>query len=130
MPLAIRNLTRAPVPRLPYRRLAERILGTNYELSVVLIGNTRAQTLNRLWRGKNYPANILTFPLDRNLGEIFLNLDQTSGVDLQPLFIHGLLHLKGLTHGSRMEQLENKNYAQSHHHRARRRHHVGQSRSL
>ena len=123
MPLAIRNLTRANTPRLPYRQLTERILGGRYELSVVLIGNTRARTLNRTWRGKDYPANILTFPLDRNLGEIFLNLDQTSGTNLQPLFIHGLLHLKGLTHGSRMEQLEN--YAQNYYHRTRHRHHIG-----
>ena len=129
MSLAIRNLTRALAPHLPYRTLTKQILGARYELSLVLIGNTRARSLNRTWRGKDYPANILTFPLDHQMGEIFLNLNQTSNFSPQQLFIHGLLHLKGYAHGSRMDALETR-YGQNHRHRTRRRHSVSESRRL
>lgn len=123
MKLAIKNLTRRPVPPIPFRLIAERVLGANYELSLVLVGDARARTLNRRWRGRDRAANVLSFPLDQNSGEIFLNLGRHSINYLRRLFIHGLLHLKGLDHGSKMELLESQliKHYQTHEQNDRRR---------
>lgn len=82
----------------------------------MLIGDTKSRTLNKRYRGKDKPTNVLSFPLDENTGEIFLNADAAArearrgGISIQQhtvfLFIHGLLHLKGLKHGATMERLE------------------------
>jgi len=98
--------------------IAQRILGTNYHLSIVVCGDARTQTLNSLYRGKNTPANVLSFPLDTSSGEIFLNaakiqreakkFDLSPKGHLQYLLIHGCLHLKGYAHGSTMDRAEKK----------------------
>ncbi|MBI2097706.1 MAG: rRNA maturation RNAse YbeY [Candidatus Vogelbacteria bacterium] len=123
MKLAIKNLTRRPAAAIPFRAIAKKVLGANYDLSLALIGDARARRLNRRWRGRDKPANILSFPLDKNSGEIFLNLGRRSTNYLRFLFIHGLLHLKGLAHGSKMESLESQivKYFQTHEQNDRRR---------
>ena len=96
--------------------MAESILGKKYQLSLVFIGEKRAQKLNLSSRGKNYTPNILSFPLDKSNGEIFIcesksaseaknfNLSKKAYVGF--LFIHGCLHLKGFAHGDKMEKKE------------------------
>ncbi len=94
------------------------VLGKNYDLSLVFIGNTRSRSLNRTHRGKDKPTNILSFELSNKSGEIFINLPlsrkESDMFDRSPdnfvlfLFIHGLFHLKGLSHGDTMEKAEAK----------------------
>jgi rRNA maturation RNase YbeY len=98
--------------------VASHVLGHSYELSIVLIGDVRAKALNVAHRDKHTSANVLSFPLDQNVGEIFLNVARAyrecAKFDLSPnghlvyLLIHGCLHLKGYEHGSTMEQAEKK----------------------
>jgi len=112
------NTTKGKHPRLPFVNIKNDILGVDYELSVVFIGDKRSRTLNRIYREKDKSANVLSFPLSKNEGEIFLNLrraereahnfDKTYEDFVGFLFIHGLLHLKGMGHGSRMEEQEEK----------------------
>jgi probable rRNA maturation factor len=104
--------------------IASHILGPTYDLSVVLIGDTRARALNNAHRGKNTPANVLSFPLSEESGEIFLNVARAfrecKKFDLSPtghlayLLIHGCLHLKGYEHGSTMEEAEQKSLLRFH----------------
>ncbi len=104
------------LPRLPLAALKEAVLGKAYRLSLVIVGDGLSRKLNRERRGKNYPTNVLSFPLEKNDGEIFLNPIQIKreqkifGVPYQKLvgrmFIHSLFHLKGMGHGSRMERYE------------------------
>ncbi|HYC83156.1 MAG TPA: rRNA maturation RNase YbeY, partial [Candidatus Paceibacterota bacterium] len=112
-----RNLTRQRVPsRIPFSAISDKILGPAYELSLVFIGHTRSRNLNRAHRGKDKPTNVLSFPLDNTMGEIFIDLRKTKyeapkfarsfESHLAYLFIHGALHLKGFTHGSTMERKE------------------------
>lgn len=92
------------------------ILGSKYDLSLVFAGDKRTASLNRQYRNKTYIPNVLSFPLDEMHGEIFLNIKQIARESKKnqqtPLertalcFIHGLLHLKGLPHGSTMEKQE------------------------
>ena len=101
-----------------YSAMAKRILGAQYDLSLVFIGKTRAASLNQQYRKKTYSPNVLSFPLDERTGEIFIcptvATREAAKFNLTPagyvgyLFIHGCLHLKGLDHGDTMDQQEAK----------------------
>ena len=74
MPLTITNTTKGKLPRLPFAKITEAVLGKEYDCSLVIVGSKKSQELNRTYREKDYPTNILSFPLDKNEGEIFLDL--------------------------------------------------------
>lgn len=105
-------------PRLPYQEIQEKILGKSYALSLIFIGEKRAQALNTKHRKATYVPNILSFPLTKDAGEIYITpnvaqkeaskYEMTSTGYVGYLFIHGLLHLKGYPHGATMEKLEKK----------------------
>jgi len=98
--------------------MADVVLGAEYEGSLVIISSRKSRELNRTYRGKDNSTNILSFPLDKNEGEIFLDLKKARSEAplfgrsytnfIGYLFIHGLLHLKGLDHGTKMENAEKK----------------------
>ncbi|MFA6273417.1 MAG: rRNA maturation RNase YbeY [Candidatus Paceibacterota bacterium] len=107
--LGVKNLTKGKLPRLPFSLAKEMILGKNYELSLVFIGNQLARKLNKIYRNKNDAANVLSFSLDKHTGEIFINLEKVkTDARVALLLIHALLHLKGLQHSSKMEGEERK----------------------
>lgn len=103
---------------LPYENIKEKIMGKRYELSLVFVGKKRAASINKSTRQKTYSPNVLSFPLDEKTGEIIICPDtaksESKKFDLTPngyiafLFIHGLLHLKGLDHGDAMDKQERK----------------------
>ncbi len=94
------------------------VLGADYNLSVVFVGDAESQKINIESRGKDYIPNVLSFPLDRTSGEIFINpieakrqapeFDRTPDNMIGFLYIHGLVHLKGMDHGVTMERTEAK----------------------
>jgi probable rRNA maturation factor len=106
--VALTNTTRGRLPRLPFDRIKNKVLGEKYELSLVFCGNERSRTLNRAYRGKDHPTNVLSFTLSKDSGEMFINLRRLKGFSVGNLFIHGLFHLKGLDHGATMERAEEK----------------------
>lgn len=118
----IKNTTRSRTPHVPFEDMVHAALGKSYELSLVFIGDKRSRDLNFKHRGKNKPTNILSFPLSETDGELFINLklarSQAANFKrsetnfIAYLFIHGLYHLKGYGHGSRMESKEAKLRAQ------------------
>ena len=107
-----------PIGGLLFKRMKEKVLGKSYTLSVVFVGEKRSRTLNRSYRNIDKPTDILSFEIDKNEGEIFINLECANRKAklhkrdkknyLSFLFIHGLLHLKGFDHSSRMESEEKK----------------------
>lgn len=103
--IAVINLTKRPAGSWPFDRLKDKILGANYELSLVFCSSVLARKLNNDRRGKNKVANVLSFPLNKNSGEIFIKLPAID-FSVGYLFIHALLHLKGFRHGSKMETEE------------------------
>ena len=108
--ISIKKTTRGPVSRLPFERMAKAVLGSNYELSLVMCGDSLAQRMNKEYRKKTYRPNVLSFPISKSEGEIFLNTQcakreaKKYGTSLQKhlalLFVHGCFHLKGLDHES------------------------------
>ena len=108
---------RSPLSSKKLEEIKNKILGNKYELSVVLLDNKKSKKINKKIRNKNYPANVLSFPLEKIAGEIFLDLETKKEAPkfdmnykkyLTYLFIHGCLHLKGFDHGDEMEKLEDK----------------------
>jgi len=89
-------------------KIKDYILGKEYELSLVFCKNALSRKLNRIYRGKDKPTNVLAFPLSKTSGEIFINSQHLDGFSPLHLFIHGCLHLKGMQHGRRMEEAEKK----------------------
>ncbi|HRH26959.1 MAG TPA: rRNA maturation RNase YbeY [Parcubacteria group bacterium] len=114
----ILNMTKDTLPRVSFAEIKNAILGKKYELSLVFCGNRKSKELNKKYRNKDYTPNVLSFPLDKNSGEIFINphiakkeapnfnKNYTNFVGY--LFIHGCLHLKGMEHGSTMDKAEEK----------------------
>lgn len=94
------------------------ILGKSYNLAINFIPPTEAQKLNIQYRKKDYIPNILSFPLEKSSGEIFIclsvvkkeakNFSLSYDNFLTLIIVHGCLHLKGHEHGEVMEKLENK----------------------
>lgn len=107
---------RAPLPTLPYQKIKNAILGTEYELSVFFAPPKLAQKLNKTYRNKTYTPNTLSFSLSKKSGEIIICRSAArkeykkfgcSYHDyLGLLFIHSALHLKGYAHSGTMEALE------------------------
>lgn len=98
------------------KQIADDILDTSYDVSIVVVGEKRARTLNQEYRGKDYIPNVLSFPIDETMGEIFLNpktarleaskFNLTTDAYLYYLLIHSMLHLKGFGHGDEMSAQE------------------------
>lgn len=102
----------------PFTFLKNLVLSRDFELSLVFTDDIHSKRLNRIYRLKNKPANVLSFPLSRKSAEIFIDLvtakreapkfEMTFKKYVTYLFIHGLLHLKGMRHGATMERAEKK----------------------
>jgi probable rRNA maturation factor len=114
--ISISNTTKGKLPRLPFAKMKDSVLGKQYELSLVFVGSTTSRKLNRIYRRKDKPTNILAFPLSKQTGEIIIDpqraridaprFDRSYEKFIGFLFIHALFHLKGFTHSSKMESKE------------------------
>jgi probable rRNA maturation factor len=128
MIVAVRTqgLTRSPVRASDVRDRAERMLRamrmTRAELSIVLCDDATIHELNRDYRGKDRPTDVLAFAmregdavLDPNvLGDVVISIDtarrqareakRTIKHEVVFLLAHGLLHLLGYDHVRRDEE--------------------------
>lgn len=112
--------TKGRIPNLPFVNIKEDILGKKYELSLLFPTDKLSKELHLRWKKKPDPVNVLSFPLDTDEGEIILTLnkarieakkyDHSYPNHIIFLFIHACLHLKGMTHGAKMEKEERKYY--------------------
>ncbi len=110
------NKTKGKLPSLPFVEMKNKILGSSYELSISFVTKKESQILNNSYRNKDYPTNILSFELTKKSGELIIqssivkrdakNFDMDYKNFLGFLLIHGMLHLKGMQHGSTMERQE------------------------
>ncbi len=105
-----------PLSETLLQKIADDILDTSYDVSIVVVGEKRAHSLNKEYRGKDYIPNVLSFPIDETMGEIFLNpktarleapkFDLSVTNYLYYLLIHSMLHLKGFDHSDEMSAKE------------------------
>lgn len=84
------------------------------ELSIALIGDDEMRVLNRDYRGKDKPTDVLAFPMDdptaagAQLGDVVISLDTAvrqaaergipPAAEVRTLLVHGFLHLLGYDH--------------------------------
>lgn len=86
------------------------------EVSIALVGDERIRELNKYWRKKDKPTDVLSFPIDekppgyryRILGDVVISIPyakrQAEEIGFTPkeeilrLLIHGILHLLGYDH--------------------------------
>jgi ssRNA-specific RNase YbeY (16S rRNA maturation enzyme) len=111
--ILITNLSRKKITENNWAKIKNRVLGKNYDLSLVFAGNSLMKKLNSRYRGRGLPAeagrpaSVLSFPLSKKQGEVFINVSQKK-YSPSSLFIHALLHLKNFKHGVRMKEQEEK----------------------
>ena len=100
---------------------ARKAKGSPGALCVVLADDRLQRRLNRTYRGKDKPTNVLSFegsndgPHPANLGDVVLALETIAGEAKQQgkslgdhvahLVVHGVLHLMGYDHEKRGEAL-------------------------
>lgn len=111
-----KSKSKPPVSGLLLKKIKQKILGGKFNLSVVLADDALISKLNRQYRKKNKTTNVLSFLLEKNTGEIFLNpklikqevsVYNTSYKNLfLYIYLHALLHLKGHEHGPAMTRQE------------------------
>jgi probable rRNA maturation factor len=85
------------------------------QLSLSLVGKTRMRSLNRKYRARDYPTDVLAFPMESMgeqqemfLGDVVICLPvaieqasrfgNTANQEMLRLLIHGTLHLLGYDH--------------------------------
>lgn len=100
----------------PFALIKDKILGKKYQLDLVFTTERKIHSLNKTYRNVNKPTDILSFPIDKNSGEIFIceKIATKKSKDFQReynnfisfLFVHGCVHLLGYDHGSKMEKIE------------------------
>jgi probable rRNA maturation factor len=96
------------------------LTGIEGEVALLLTDDDEMHTLNRDWRGKDKPTDVLSFPADELdapfLGDIAVGLGVSRGdaatrgikltEHLSHLVIHGYLHLLGYDHMTEEEARE------------------------
>lgn len=85
------------------------------ELSIILTDDQTIRNINREWRGKDIPTDVLSFPMEDSidhgykiLGDVIISLpfakkqaeliNYTYREEVLRLLIHGVLHLLGYDH--------------------------------
>jgi hypothetical protein len=58
------------LPLVPFADIKNTLLGKKYNLTIIFCSPKESQDRNRTYRDKDYPTNILSFPLDEKEGEI------------------------------------------------------------
>ena len=97
-----------------FKKIKNKVLGEAFDLSFAFV--TPAQ-MRRAMKYKKLPpnelsktktSNVLSFLLSKTSGEILICKSAAKPYTAEYLFIHGLLHIKGLKHGATMERTEEK----------------------
>lgn len=100
--------------RLPaaFPKIKEAVLGKRYDLSVAFLSPKQMREAMTFRYGKKTKdketSNVLSFPLSKHSGEILICKSAAKPYTVEFLFIHALLHLKGLKHGATMDREEDR----------------------
>jgi len=108
--IEVRNLTRQKIDEKFFIGLAKKVLkGENrvMDLSIVFVGKKRIRDINKKYRKKDKPTDVLSF--GEGLNEIFICpavVKNKKG--LARVLIHGILHVLGYDHSEKMREKEQK----------------------
>lgn len=107
---AFKTLGKAALAR--FLKRAQRLAELTGEVNLLLADDSRIQELNKTFRGKNKPTDVLSFPAAENAeglaGDLAISVETAArqaaehghslDEELRILTLHGLLHLAGYDH--------------------------------
>jgi len=104
--IEINNLAKFKIDNKSFSQVAKKVLsGENREmetLSLAFVSKAEIKKLNKKFRNKNKPTDVLSFLLrDKNyLGEIVIcpEVVKEKNEKIMEVFVHGILHLCGYDH--------------------------------
>lgn len=109
--ITLENQTDFDISIKPLETIASHL--STREVELILTDNKTICDLNNTHRGKNYPTDVLSFPLEAPLphmplGTVVISIDFaisqsqelgcTTQEEIALLFLHGMLHLVGFDH--------------------------------
>jgi len=138
--LEINNLAKSPIKRAFFQAVVKKTLaGSGYDflknknisVSLAIVSKAEIKKINKTYRKKNEPTDILSFAEYKNvkelkaakgkeifLGELILCYDDIKEYskkrglvlkrELAVVFAHGILHLLGFRHGKEMFEIQDK----------------------
>lgn len=123
--MVINRQRRVPLSLPRLREFSER-LGRRLRLSperfaVVLVSDRRMAALERRYRGRRGPTDVLSFPAGNgNRGDVVISVDtavrnarrygHSLGQELKLLMVHGLLHLLGYDHETDQGEMDRREH--------------------
>jgi ssRNA-specific RNase YbeY (16S rRNA maturation enzyme) len=97
-----------------FAKIKKEVLGEAYDLSFAFVTPVKMRQAMKYKKlapnelSKTKTSNVLSFPLTKHSGEILICKSAAKPYTVEYLFIHGLLHIKGLKHSDTMERAEDK----------------------
>lgn len=94
------------------KKILEKENKQNLDINIIFVDNSNIKNINLEYRNKNYPTDVISFPLKDNKrligGDIFISLEkvkenalkykQDFKNELKRILIHGVLHIIGYDH--------------------------------
>jgi len=120
MEIIINSSGGAGIDKRLIRKLARKISRRKWIVSLSFVSKERIKKLNRKYRRKNKPTDVLSFSMREGylLGDVVIcskvarsnakKFGSSLKAEIARLFIHGTLHLLGMDHGKKMFELQDK----------------------
>ncbi len=117
MKISLKNLTRFCIDEKSVEAVLQKILKQERqekEISVVFVGSKKIRDLNRIYRGKDYTTDVLSFVFNEEKfqGEVFVcpakiknnSKEEEFTKEFFRIIIHGVLHLCGYRHDNKSSE--------------------------
>ena len=98
MSVFIVKLFKGKIPKISFQKAKEKILGKKYELEIIFAAPKLMKNLNKAYRGKSGSTNVLSFSLNKEMGELFLDLNEIkkeaieAGIEYGAYFLRIFIH--------------------------------------
>jgi len=98
--MEINNLTKFKISKKSFSQVAKIVLlseNKGMRVSLAFVGKAEMQNLNKKFRGKDEPTDVLSF---EGINEVVIcpEIVKKEGENIMRVFIHGVLHLLGYEH--------------------------------
>lgn len=114
MELIINNFSGRRIKTSRLKGLARLVSGRRSVVSLSFIKKNKIRDLNKRFRGKDRPTDVLSFNMDSGklLGDVVISPEVAASnarkyhvtleAEIARLMVHGILHLLGMDHGKKM----------------------------
>ena len=127
--IRVENITSVPVNTKAFKELAKKVVKGERlkgEINVVFCDDDYIRMLNKTYRGRDAPTDVLSFSFvegeggfrTKLLGDVYVSIDRAMSQaksaghsldkELRLLVVHGLLHLAGYAHSCEKDALQMK----------------------